>query len=58
MINAIVISDSEKTLLKLVVQFVRKVQHSELYLLSDAVFMLNDSDLTMFFKDIKYGIIN
>jgi sulfur relay protein TusB/DsrH len=53
MINAIVISDFEKTLLKLVVQFVRKVQRSELYLLSDAVFLLNDSEYSRFLKDIK-----
>jgi sulfur transfer complex TusBCD TusB component (DsrH family) len=53
MIQSIVISNFETSSLKLALQIVKKVLCSEIYLLSDAVFMLNDIELIKVFRDIK-----
>lgn len=51
--HLIIISDIEASSLKLAQDFAKSDIHIELYLLSDAVFMLNDNKLSKLFEDIQ-----
>jgi sulfur relay protein TusB/DsrH len=53
MVQSIVISNFETSSLISALQIVKKVLCTEIYLLSDAVFMLNDSNLINIIEDIK-----